>query len=284
MEKQIKKILIANRGVSAVRIMHTCRDRRILATAVYSTPDRLAEHVLMADSAVHIGEAPPKDSYLDMDRIIAAAHSTGADAVHPGYGFLAENGEFAGKVIDSGLTWIGPPPDVMAAMGDKIEAKRLAQNVNVPVIPGISEVSCADDIHHWIDEESIAFPILIKAAAGGGGKGMVKVDRREDIGWAFEQSRSESMKAFGRDEILVEKFIERGRHIEVQVVADNHGNVVHLYERECTIQRRNQKLIEEAPSPSLTPMLRIEICETAVPVGGDGGVHARCGDQPLLLP
>ena len=264
MEKQIKKILIANRGVSAVRIMHTCRDRRILATAVYSTPDRLAEHVLMADSAVHIGEAPPKDSYLDMDRIIAAAHSTGADAVHPGYGFLAENGEFAGKVIDSGLTWIGPPPDVMAAMGDKIEAKRLAQNVNVPVIPGISEVSCADDIHHWIDEESIAFPILIKAAAGGGGKGMVKVDRREDIGWAFEQSRSESMKAFGRDEILVEKFIERGRHIEVQVVADNHGNVVHLYERECTIQRRNQKLIEEAPSPSLTPMLRIEICETAV--------------------
>ncbi|MFH1532515.1 MAG: biotin carboxylase N-terminal domain-containing protein [Pseudomonadota bacterium] len=263
MERQINKILIANRGVSAVRIMHTCRDRRISAAAIYSTPDRLAEHVLMADVAVHIGEAPPKDSYLDMDRIIAAAHSTGADAVHPGYGFLAENDQFARKVIDSGLTWIGPPPDVMAAMGNKIEAKRLAQKFNVPVIPGISDVSSADDIHKWIDEQSITFPIVIKAAAGGGGKGMVKVDRREDIGRAFEQARSESKKAFGCDEILVEKFIERGRHIEVQVVADNHGNVVHLYERECTIQRRNQKLIEEAPSPSLTPMLRTEICETA---------------------
>ena len=264
MEKQISKILIANRGVPAVRIMHTCRDRRIPATAVYSTPDRLGEHVLMADSAVHIGEAPPTESYLDMGRIIEAAFATGADAIHPGYGFLAENELFARKVIDAGLIWIGPPPDVIAAMGDKIEAKRLAIVANVPVIPGISDVSTADDIYQWLDAESIVFPIVIKAAAGGGGKGMVKVDRREDVAQSLEQARSESKKAFGRDDILVEKFIERGRHIEVQIVADKQGNVVHLYERECTIQRRNQKLIEEAPSPSLTPMLRTEICETAV--------------------
>ena len=264
MEKQINRILVANRGVPAVRIMHTCRDRRIPVTAVYSSPDRLAEHVLMADSAVHIGEAPPSESYLDMDRIVKAALSSGSDAVHPGYGFLAENAAFAQKVVDAGLTWIGPPPEVIADMGDKIEAKRLAEAANVPVIPGISKVDSADDIHRWVTEKSITFPIIVKAAAGGGGKGMVKVERAEDIPRALDQARSESMKAFGRAEVLVEKYIERARHIEVQIVADHRGNVVHLYERECTIQRRNQKVIEEAPSPSLTPMLRTRICETAV--------------------
>ncbi len=264
MEKKVQKILVANRGVPAVRIMHTCRDRKIPTTAVFSSPDRLAEHVLMGDSAVHIGEAPPSESYLNMDRIIEAAHATGADAIHPGYGFLAENADFAQRVEDAGLTWIGPPPDVIASMGDKIEAKRLAELANVPVIPGITQVKSADAINQWVEAESIAFPIIIKAAAGGGGKGMVKVDRKEDISTAFHQARSEARKAFGRAEVLVEKYIERGRHIEVQVVADNQGNVVHLYERECTIQRRNQKVVEEAPSPSLTPVLRTQICETAV--------------------
>ena len=264
MKKKVQKILIANRGVPAVRIMHTCRDRRIPVTAVYSSPDRLAQHVLMGDSAVHIGEAPPSESYLNMDRIIQAAHDTGADAIHPGYGFLAENATFAQRVVDAGLTWIGPPPDVIAAMGDKIEAKRLAEEANVPVIPGITKVKSAEKIRKWVEEEDIDFPIIIKAAAGGGGKGMVKVDRKEDIKRAFQQARSESKKAFGSAAILVEKYIERGRHIEVQIVADNQGNVVHLYERECTIQRRNQKVVEEAPSPSLTPVLRTQICETAV--------------------
>jgi acetyl-CoA carboxylase biotin carboxylase subunit/propionyl-CoA carboxylase alpha chain len=264
MERATDKILIANRGVPAVRIMHTCRDRKIPTTAVYSTPDRLAEHVLMADSAVHIGEAPPIESYLDMDRIIDAAHRTGATAIHPGYGFLAENDEFARRVVDEGLVWIGPPSEVIRSMGDKIEAKRLAESANVPTIPGISAVNNPGDITAWIDRDKVKFPIMIKAAAGGGGKGMVKVERREDLHRAFNQARSEAMKAFGRDSVLVEKYIEMGRHIEVQVVADEHGNVVHLHERECTIQRRNQKIIEEAPSPSLTPDLRHEICDTAV--------------------
>jgi acetyl-CoA carboxylase biotin carboxylase subunit/propionyl-CoA carboxylase alpha chain len=264
MNGNIRKILIANRGVPAVRIMHTCRDRKIPTTAVYSTPDRLAEHVLMADSAVHIGEAPPIESYLNMDRILEAAHRTGANAVHPGYGFLAENDEFAGRVIDAGLIWIGPSREVIRKMGDKIQAKELAESAGVPTIPGISKVRSVKDITRWIDRDKIEFPIMIKAAAGGGGKGMVKVEKREDLSRAFRQARSEAKKAFGRDTILVEKYIELGRHIEVQIVADEHGNVIHLHERECTIQRRNQKIIEEAPSPSLTPELRSEIFDTAV--------------------
>jgi acetyl-CoA carboxylase biotin carboxylase subunit/propionyl-CoA carboxylase alpha chain len=244
--------------------MHTCRDRKIPTTAVYSTPDRLSYHVFMADSAVHIGEAPPVESYLNMDRIINAALESGSNAVHPGWGFLAENEVFARKVIDAGLIWIGPSPEVIRIMGDKIQAKVLAQKANVPTIPGISDVSDAEDIRRWMKEEDVAFPIMIKAAAGGGGKGMVKVESSEQMAQAFAQARSEAKKAFGDDKILVEKYIERGRHIEVQIVADEYGNVVHLFERECTLQRRNQKIIEEAPSPSIDNNLRQQICFTAV--------------------
>jgi len=263
MERAINKILVANRGVPAVRVMHTCRDRRIPTTAVYSTPDRLAHHVFMADTAVHIGDAPPVASYLNMDNIINAAVSSGSDAVHPGWGFLAENETFAQKVIDAGLIWIGPKPEVIRSMGDKIEAKRLAINANVPTIPGISDVKNVEQIRKWIKDDKVAFPIMIKAAAGGGGKGMVKVENDKQIEQSFEQAKSEAKKSFGDDTILVEKYIERGRHIEVQIVADESGNVVHLYERECTIQRRNQKVVEEAPSPSLDDDLRKEICFTA---------------------
>ena len=263
MSKTIQKVLIANRGVPAVRIMHTCRDRKIPTTAVYSTPDRLAHHVFMADTAVHIGEAPPIESYLNMDKLIEAALASRSDAVHPGWGFLAENEDFAQKVIDAGLTWIGPTPDVIRMMGDKIQAKVLAQKANVPTIPGVSDVTDVQQIRKWMREEKVSFPIMIKAAAGGGGKGMVKVESDDQIPQAFDQARSEARKAFGSDTILVEKYIERGRHIEVQVVADGHGNVVHLFERECTIQRRNQKIIEEAPSPTLDEGLRQEICFTA---------------------
>jgi acetyl/propionyl-CoA carboxylase alpha subunit len=263
MERTIKKVLVANRGVPAVRVMHTCRDRSILTTAVYSDPDRLAHHVFMADEAVHIGAAPPVESYLNMDRMIDAALRSGSDAIHPGWGFLAENESFAKKVTDAGLLWIGPPPRVIHLMGDKIQAKQLARKAGVPVIPGVNNVTDGAQIRSWMQDEKVAFPIIIKASAGGGGKGMIKVDRVEDIALALAQARSEAKKSFGDETILVEKYIERGRHIEVQIVADNHGNVRHLYERECTLQRRNQKIIEEAPSPSLDEKLRDEICSTA---------------------
>jgi len=263
MNNKIERVLIANRGVPAVRIMHTCRDRKIPTTAVYSTPDRLAHHVFMADAAVHIGEAPPSESYLNMDKMIRAALLSKSDAIHPGWGFLAENEHFARKVIDAGLTWIGPSPEVIRMMGDKIQAKVLAQQADVPTIPGISNVTGIEQITEWMEKDGVTFPIMIKAAAGGGGKGMVKVENNDQMAQAFSQARSEARKSFGDETILVEKYIERGRHIEVQIVADNHGNVVHLYERECTIQRRNQKIIEEAPSPSLDEGLRQEICTTA---------------------
>ena len=263
-KRKIKKVLVANRGVPAVRIMHACRDRKIPTTAVYSTPDRLAHHVFMADTAVHIGEAPPIESYLNMEKIIEAALKSNSDAIHAGWGFLAENPTFARRVIDEGLIWIGPKPEVIRLMGDKIEAKRLARKANVPTIPGVANVTDIEQIMRWMKSEKVAFPIMIKASAGGGGKGMVKVDDEDRLSQAFSQARSEAKKAFGDDKILVEKYIERGRHIEVQIVGDEHGNVVHLFERECTLQRRNQKIIEEAPSPSLDEDLRQEICFTAV--------------------
>jgi len=264
MEREINKILVANRGVSAVRIMHTCRDLKIKTTAVYSTPDRLSMHVHMADSAVHIGDAPPGDSYLNIDKIIKAALETGSDAVHPGWGFLAENDTFARRVIEAGLTWVGPPPDAIQAMGDKIESKKVAATAGVPVIPGADDLTTAEEVREWMKRDDVKFPIMIKASAGGGGKGMLKVENDEQIGPALAQVRSEGLKSFGNDRVLVEKYIEKGRHIEVQIIADQHGNVVHLYERECTIQRRNQKVIEETPSPSLDDALRKEFCDAAV--------------------
>jgi acetyl-CoA carboxylase biotin carboxylase subunit/propionyl-CoA carboxylase alpha chain len=199
-----------------------------------------------------------------MDKMIEAALRSRSDAIHPGWGFLAENEEFAQKVIDAGLIWIGPSPKVIRMMGDKIEAKLIAQKANVPTIPGLNEVTDINQIKKWMKAEKVAFPIMIKASAGGGGKGMVKVENEDQLPQAFAQARSEAKKAFGDEKILVEKYIERGRHIEVQVVADEHGNVVHLFERECTLQRRNQKIIEEAPSPTLDEDLRQEICFTAV--------------------
>ncbi|NOX20295.1 MAG: ATP-grasp domain-containing protein [Nitrospirae bacterium] len=261
---EIKKVLVANRGVPAVRVMITLRDRKIPSVAVYSTPDRLAHHVFMADEAIHVGEAPPKESYLNQDMMIDAALKTGANAIHPGWGFLAENPDFAQKVIDAGLIWIGPSPEVIRAMGDKIRAKKIAKRANVPVVPGIEGVKSPQEIIRWMKEEDISFPVMIKAASGGGGKGMVKVSREEELKLALSQAASEAKKAFGDDTLLVEKYVERARHIEVQIVGDMEGNIVHLHERECTLQRRNQKIIEEAPSPALDESLREEICFTAV--------------------
>ncbi|MCE5194543.1 MAG: ATP-grasp domain-containing protein [Nitrospiraceae bacterium] len=264
MNKKIQSVLVANRGVPAVRIMHTCRDRKISTTAVYSAPDRLAHHVFMADTAVHIGEAPPIESYLNMEKIIKAAIHSRSDAIHPGWGFLAENPVFAQMVIDEGLVWIGPKPEVLKIMGDKIESKKIAGKANLPTIPGIDNVTSIDQIKKWLKNSNVSFPIMLKASAGGGGKGMVKVENEDSLKLAFAQVKSEAKKSFGNDTILVEKYIERGRHIEVQVVADDDGNVAHLFERECTIQRRNQKIIEEAPSPTLDDNLRYDICSQAV--------------------
>jgi acetyl-CoA carboxylase biotin carboxylase subunit/propionyl-CoA carboxylase alpha chain len=281
-ERKIGTILVANRGVPAVRIMHTCRDRKIRSTAVYSTPDRLAHHVTMADAAVHIGDAPPVESYLNMDRIIDAALRCKADAVHAGWGFLAENAVFARRVIDAGLTWIGPPPDVIGRLGDKIEAKQIARAAQVPVIPGIDHVTEAEQVRRWMREENVAFPVMLKAAGGGGGRGMVKVEHDAHLHMAIGQARSEAKKFFGSETVLAEKYVERGRHIEVQIVADAHGSVVHLYERECTIQRRHQKIVEEAPSPTLDGELREEICETAVRLMREIG-YASAGTVEFLF-
>jgi acetyl/propionyl-CoA carboxylase alpha subunit len=213
---------------------------------------------------VHIGEAPPNESYLNGEKMIAAALRSGADAIHPGWGFLAENAGFAQMVIDAGMTWIGPRPEVIRRMGDKIEAKRVAVAAGVPVVPGIANVTGPAQVVKWMKAEEVSFPVIIKAAGGGGGKGMVKVDDAEGLAPAFAQARSEAKKSFGEGALLVEKYIEHGRHIEVQIVADEHGNVVHLFERECTIQRRNQKIVEEAPSPSLDLVLQHDICWTAI--------------------
>lgn len=284
MSRRINKVLIANRGVPAVRVMATCRDKEIKTVAVYSTPDRLAYHVFFADEAVHIGEGPPAESYLNMEKIVKTALEKGCDAIHPGWGFLAENADFAEMVIDAGLIWVGPPPEVIRLMGDKIRAKKIAQRANVPTIPALLSVRTPEEVLRWMQEEEIDFPIMIKAAAGGGGKGMVRVEKEEDLPIALEKARSEAKKAFGDETLFIEKYIKEGKHIEVQVCADIYGNIVHLYERECTLQRRNQKILEEAPSPSIDDDLRQEICFTAVRLIREIGYHSVGTVEFLLDP
>lgn len=262
--REIKRILIANRGVPTVRIINTCQDRKISTVAVYSTPDRLAYHVLQADAAVHIGEAPPVESYLKMEKILEAAEKSQAQAIHPGWGFLAENSEFARMVQDAGFIWIGPQPKVIELMGDKIRSKKIAREAGLPLIPGKNHITDKDEIIKWMKEEKILYPLLIKASSGGGGKGMVKVKSDKELKLAIEQARSEAQKSFADDTLLVEKFIENSKHIEVQIIGDEHGKILHLYDRECTIQRRNQKIIEECPSPSIDDALREKICQSAI--------------------
>lgn len=264
MERKIEKLLIANRGVSAVRIIHTCRDKKIHTTTVYSSADRLANHVVLADSSVHIGEPPPIESYLNMDNIIKAAKKSNADAIHPGWGFLAENHVFAQRVIDEGMIWVGPSPKVIESMGNKTKAKKIAQDANVPTVPGLDNVTNTEEIRQWIKNKNITYPILLKAAAGGGGKGMVRVENDSELDNAFSKVRSEAKKSFGDDTILVEKYIKNGKHIEVQIIADQECNILHLFDRECTVQRRNQKIIEEAPSHTLEDKLREELYQTAI--------------------
>src|SRR5690606_12998738 len=261
--RPIRTLLVANRGEIAVRVIRTCRERGIRTVAVYSETDRNALHVRLADEAHAIGPAPSAQSYLVGERILEVAKAAGADAVHPGYGFLSENAAFAEACAEAGVAFVGPPPRAIALMGDKTAARRLMREADVPMAPGATEaVDDAAEAERISGE--IGYPVLVKAAAGGGGKGMRVVERPEDFASAFRGARSEAQSAFGDGRVYVEKFFPAPRHIEIQVLADAHGNVVHLFERECSIQRRHQKVVEEAPSAVLTPELRAAMGEAAV--------------------
>jgi len=257
-----KKVLVANRGEIAVRILRACEERGLRTAAIYSDVDRTALHVRYADEAYRIGPPPPRESYLHIPAIIAAAEAAGADAVHPGYGFLSENAEFAQAVVDAGLAWVGPSPEAIRAMGDKVTARQLMMAAGVPVVPGTA--AGLSDAAAVAAAQEIGYPVLIKASAGGGGKGMRQVNDPADLPRALAAARREAAGAFGDDTLYLEKVIPRARHVEIQVLADQHGNCIHLGERECSIQRRHQKLIEEAPSVAVTPELRAEMGAIAV--------------------
>ncbi len=259
----IRSILIANRGEIACRVIRTARRLGIRTVAVYSDADAKALHVREADEAVHIGSSPARESYLVGEKIIAAAKATGAEAIHPGYGFLSENAAFAQSVIDVGLVWIGPDPASITAMGLKDAAKKLMAEAGVPVTPGyLGEDQAPDRLR--AEADAIGYPVLIKAVAGGGGKGMRRVDAAEDFADALLSCQREAASSFGDDRVLIEKYIERPRHIEVQIFGDRHGNVVHLFERDCSLQRRHQKVIEEAPAPGMDEATRAAVCAAAV--------------------
>jgi acetyl-CoA carboxylase biotin carboxylase subunit len=258
-----KKILIANRGEIALRIIRTCKEMGIKTVAVYSTADKDSLHVRFADEAVCLGRPPAVDSYLNIPHIMAAVEITNADSVHPGYGFLAENAKFAQICIDHGIKFIGPTPDMINGMGDKITAKETMIKAGVPVVPG------GEGLLENVDEakelaRKIGYPVILKATAGGGGKGMRLVWEEKDIERALDNARAEAAAAFKNDGIYMEKFVEEPRHIEIQVAGDQFGNICHLSERDCSIQRRHQKLVEESPSPFMTPELREKMGEAAI--------------------
>lgn len=257
------KILIANRGEIAVRVIRACKELGIRTVAVYSEADKEAMHTRLADEAICIGPAASNLSYLNIPAIMSAAELTDSEAIHPGYGFLAENSEFAEIVIESGYTWIGPSPESMRVMGDKVRAKARMETAGVPLVPG------SDGAVRSIDEakkvaETAGFPLIIKASAGGGGRGMKIVHSEPSLPHAFNMCQSEAGAAFGDNTVFIEKFLEEPRHVEVQVLGDKHGNIVHLFERECSMQRNNQKVLEEAPSPSLNEETRQAICAAGV--------------------
>lgn len=261
----MKKILVANRGEIALRIMHTIRRMGIVTVAVYSEADRCSPHVLFADEAVCLGPAPSNQSYLLGDKIIELSLQLGVDGIHPGYGFLSENADFAQKVQDAGITFIGPSPHAMRVMGSKLAAKECVKHYNIPMVPGIDEAVEDLAVAKKIANE-IGYPVLIKASAGGGGKGMRVVEREEDLDEQMHRAISEATSSFGDGSVFVEKYVTSPRHIEIQVLADNFGNTVHLFERECSIQRRHQKVVEESPASMVTPEIRKRMGEAAVMV------------------
>ncbi len=269
---EIKKILIANRGEIALRVMRTARELGIATVAVYSDADRAALHVRYADEAVHIGPAASSESYLRGDKIIEAARRTGADAIHPGYGFLSENAAFARQVREARLIFIGPSPEAIEVMGSKLAAKHTVAQYDIPMVPG-TEGAIDDRAEAKRVAESIGYPILIKASAGGGGKGMRVVEKAADFDEQMDRAVSEAVSSFGDGSVFIEKYITSPRHIEIQVLGDQHGNIIHLFERECSVQRRHQKVVEEAPSAVLTPKIREAMGRSAVQVARSCGYY-----------
>jgi acetyl-CoA carboxylase biotin carboxylase subunit len=260
---RIKKVLVANRGEIAIRVMRTCKELGLGTVAVYSEADRSALHARFADESYCVGPGPSRESYLVMDNIIEAAKKSGADAIHPGYGFLSENAKFVRACEKAGLTFIGPPASAMDAMGEKTQARQNMIKAGVPVVPGNAEPFATFEAAREFAGK-IGYPVMLKAAGGGGGKGMRKVERADDLESAWRGAKSEALSAFGNDAVYLEKFLDRPHHVEIQVFGDTHGNVIHLNERECSAQRRNQKVVEETPSPILTPELRAAMGEVAV--------------------
>ncbi|MFP4471757.1 MAG: acetyl/propionyl/methylcrotonyl-CoA carboxylase subunit alpha, partial [Bacteroidales bacterium] len=259
----IRKVLVANRGEIAIRVMRSCREMDIKSVAVYSEADRTSMHVRYADEAYFIGASHASESYLNIDKIIHAAKESGADAIHPGYGFLSENARFAQRCKDEGIIFIGPSAFSISSMGDKITARNRMIDAGVPVVPGTTEPIIDEKLAIKKIEE-IGLPVMIKASAGGGGKGMRLVKKKEEILGAIRAARSEASASFGDDAVYIEKYINSPHHIEFQILADKHGNTIHLFERECSVQRRHQKVIEETPSPIMTPQVREEMGRHAV--------------------
>ena len=275
------KILIANRGEIALRVIATCKKMNIATVAVYSVPDAHALHVKQADEAIAIGGFTPRESYLVIDKIIQAAIDTGADAIHPGYGFLSENAVFAQAVADAGIVFIGPSPKAIHALGDKTAARALAIQSKVPISPGSDgAVSNLDEV--ITIASSIGYPVILKSAAGGGGKGMRMVEKEEDLLAALHGAQSEALHSFGDDRVFIEKFIVSPRHIEIQILADNHGKILYFPERECSIQRRHQKVIEESPSTAITPEIRSKMGEAAARLVAESG-YTNAGTLEFLL-
>ena len=266
----MKKILIANRGEIAVRVARACRDAGIISVAVYSDPDRSAFHVRVADQAYSLKGSTSAETYLDQDKLLEIASQCGADAIHPGYGFLAENDQFAERCREAGIIFIGPPPEVIKLLGDKLEARKMAAQAGLPLAPAVDR-NIEDNAEAHNDARRIGYPILIKAAAGGGGKGMRIVYNESELEAALITAPSEACSAFGDKRIYMEKYISRPRHIEIQILADAHGSIVHAGERECSIQRRHQKIIEEAPSPAIDDNLRMQMGEAATELARASG-------------
>jgi acetyl-CoA carboxylase biotin carboxylase subunit len=278
---RLRKLLVANRGEIAVRVIRACRELGIGSVAVFSDVDRDALHVLLADEAHPIGEAPAAESYLNIERLVKTAKAAGADAVHPGYGFLAENAAFAEACAAAGLTFVGPPPAAIRAMGDKTAARKIARELGVPMVPG-TLTPLTSDAEARETAQRIGFPLMIKAAMGGGGKGMRLVHRESELATALRLARAEAQGAFGDSAVYVERYVADPRHIEIQVMADGHGHVVHLGERECSIQRRHQKLIEECPSPIMTANVRERMGEAACRIARAAG-YVNAGTVEFLV-
>jgi 3-methylcrotonyl-CoA carboxylase alpha subunit len=277
----IRRLLVANRGEIAVRVIRGARELGIETVAVYSDADRQALHVRSADRAVAIGPPPARDSYLNVEAVLEAARTTGCDALHPGYGFLAESADFAEACAAAGLIFVGPPAAAMRALGDKKRARALAEKAGLPVVPGYS--GATDDVKTLTERgRAVGFPLLVKASAGGGGKGMRKVDRIEDLPEALASARREAEAAFGDGMLLLERYLDPVRHVEIQIIADAHGNVVSFGERDCSLQRRHQKIVEEAPSPAVGPELRMRMGEAAVALARSAG-YRSAGTVEFML-